>query len=168
MSAPSESPSAKWLRLLIVAALVLGVEVISSLITIPQVQSWYPTLTKPAWNPPDWLFGPVWTTLYALIAFAGWRVWERVEGQHRRGWSHPAMCAFAAQLFLNFFWSILFFGLHFTQVALLDIVMLLLSIGVMIRRFYPLDRLSAWLMVPYFAWVAYASTLNAGIVWLNH
>lgn len=121
---------------------------------------WYQALDKPPFNPPNWLFGPVWTILYVLIAIAGWRIWT---GRHTGG----AMTAWWVQLGLNFLWSPIFFTLQRPGLALVVILALLVAILVFIRIAWDRDRVAAWLFVPYAAWVAFATLLNASIWWLN-
>ena len=135
-------------------------------ITATSVGSWYPTLAKPAFNPPDWVFGPVWTLLYAMIAVAGWRVW-RLRGWTRNGALDPALLAWALQLGLNLCWSFVFFGARMIGAALVEIVVLLAAIVVTVQLFRRVDRLAAWLLVPYAAWVAFATLLNAALWRLN-
>jgi tryptophan-rich sensory protein len=121
---------------------------------------WYAELEKPSFNPPNWLFGPVWTILYVMIAIAGWRVWR----QEPSGWP---MKLWWTQLALNFAWSPIFFGAHQIGVALGVILLLLATIIAFIFVAWPRERLTAWLFVPYAAWVAFASVLNASILALN-
>jgi benzodiazapine receptor len=121
---------------------------------------WYDSLNKPAFNPPGWLFGPVWSILYILIAIAGWRTWMRRN-------THGAMTIWWVQLALNFLWSPLFFSLQSPVAALVVIIALLLSIILFMRTVWDEDRISAWLFAPYLAWVAFATLLNASIVVLN-
>jgi tryptophan-rich sensory protein len=118
---------------------------------------WYAGLAKPSFNPPGWLFGPVWTLLYVFIAIAGWRVWNR----DRRG---VAMKLWWGQLALNFLWTPTFFGVHQIGLAFLVIVMLLAVILAFIVSAWRLDALAAGLFVPYAAWVGFASVLN-GTIW---
>lgn len=121
---------------------------------------WYAGLVKPSFNPPDWIFAPVWTTLYIMIAVAGWRTWERrFEG--------PAMQIWFGQLAVNFAWSPVFFSLHAIGLALVVIALMLALIIAFVAISWKRDRLSAWLFVPYVAWVAFASTLNASLFILN-
>lgn len=121
---------------------------------------WYAGLVKPSFNPPDWIFAPVWTTLYIMIAVAGWRTWERrFEG--------PAMQIWFGQLAVNFAWSPAFFSLHAIGLALVVIALMLALIIAFVAISWKRDRLSAWLFVPYVAWVAFASTLNASLFILN-
>src|SRR5690606_36058392 len=117
-------------------------------------------LSKPAFNPPAWVFAPVWTVLYAMIGVAGWRVWRR----DRRG---GPMMLWWAQLALNFLWSPVFFAAHRIGLALAVIVMLLAVILGFIATAWRQDRIAAWLFVPYAAWVAFATALNAAILALN-
>jgi tryptophan-rich sensory protein len=124
---------------------------------------WYRSLVKPAWNPPSWVFGPVWTTLYGMMAVAAWRIWKR------GGWEAqtPALRLFLLQLALNFSWSYLFFAFQQIELALVDIVVMWVLIALTIRAFARIDRPAAWLLAPYLAWVTYATTLNAAIAILN-
>lgn len=148
-------------------ALVFAVSLISSTVTMPAVGGWYQTLEKPAWTPPDWVFGPVWTLLYVMIALAGWRIWLRLPVSFSSRWRHPALRPYWVQLLLNFLWSLLFFGLQNPLLGAFDIVALLLAIAVCMAVFWRFDRMAAWLMAPYLLWVAYAASLNIGILLLN-
>ena len=121
---------------------------------------WYEALAKPPFNPPNWLFGPAWTLLYILIAVAGWRTWLDVP----RG---RAMTLWWVQLALNFAWSPVFFALQAPWAALAVILLLLASILGFITISRERDVVAAWLFIPYAAWVAFATLLNASIVWLN-
>jgi tryptophan-rich sensory protein len=121
---------------------------------------WYLTLQKPAWTPPGWLFGPVWTLLYIMIAVAGWRVW-------RAAGVGPALVVWGTGLALNALWSWLMFGIHRIDLALVDIVALLASIAVFIALAWRVDRVAAWLFVPYVAWVGFATALNFAIWRMN-
>lgn len=125
--------------------------------------SWYEGLTKPSWTPPNWLFGPVWTALYILIASSGWLVWRQAGFAGAR----LALVVFALQIVLNGLWSWLFFGLQRPDWALVDIVLLDLSIVAMIGLFWSVSRLAAVLLLPYLAWVAFATALNAALWRLN-
>jgi tryptophan-rich sensory protein len=130
-------------------------------VTADSVASWYPTLNKPVFTPPDWVFAPAWTVLYAAMAVAGWRVWRKVGFASGRN----AMTLFAIQLLLNGAWSFLFFGAQSIGIALVDIVVLLLVIAATTAAFWRIDRIAGLLFVPYLLWVGYATALNAGI-WL--
>ena len=121
---------------------------------------WYAGLAKPFFNPPNWIFGPVWSVLYLLIAVAGWRVWLRdPHGVAMRIW--------IAQLVLNFLWSPTFFGLQQMGLGLLVILALLVAILGFMATAAKVDRLAGWLFAPYAAWVAFATLLNASLWWLN-
>lgn len=136
---------------------------IGAAITATSVGSWYQTLQKPSFNPPDWVFAPVWTTLYVLIAIAGWRAWRRAQTKA----TSIALAVFAAQLALNLAWSLIFFGLQQIALALVEIVILLLAIVANTILFWRIDRWAGVLFVPYMVWVAFASVLNASLWWLN-
>lgn len=148
----------KYLSLLLFLVLVLGGGLLIGYATLPG--AWYASLVKPPFNPPNWVFAPAWTLLYVLIAVAGWRTWERAP-------AGAAMKIWGLQLALNFLWSPTFFGARMMGPALVVIVLLLASIVLFIVRAWNRDRLSGWLFVPYAAWVAFAATLNASLLWLN-
>lgn len=121
----------------------------------------YVPLVKPAWTPPAWLFAPIWTVLYALIGISAWRVWRK-ESRHR-----GALSLWWAQLFLNALWPWLFFGFGKLGWAFGEIVALWILILLTILTFFRIDRLAAWLLVPYLAWVGFASILNLAIWRMN-
>jgi len=131
--------------------------------TAGSVSTWYPTLAKPSFNPPNWVFAPVWSTLYLMIALAGWRAWRRSGGAERR----LALTAYGVQLGLNLSWSFVFFGAQLIGPALAVIVALLAAILVNARLFWRIDRAAGALLVPYAAWVAFATLLNAALWRLN-
>ena len=131
--------------------------------TAGSVSTWYPTLAKPPFNPPNWVFAPVWSTLYLMIALAGWRAWRRSQGAERR----LALTAYGVQLGLNLSWSFVFFGAQLIGPALAVIVALLAAILVNARLFWRIDRAAGALLVPYAAWVAFATLLNAALWRLN-
>jgi len=150
---------------LVVAVLLpLGVGVLGSLVTVGAVRDWYPTLVRPSFAPPSWVFGPVWTALYMMMGVASWLVW-------RRGLARPevrsALTIYAVQLAFNLAWSWLFFGLRQPLLALIEIVVLLVLIGWCTLRFAAVSPAAAALLVPYLAWVAFASALNGAFWWLN-
>jgi tryptophan-rich sensory protein len=117
---------------------------------------WYASLKKPTWNPPAWIFGPVWTALYTTMAAAAWLVWRR------GGWAaqRRPLLLFLAQLALNAVWTPLFFGLHRPGLAFAEIVLLWLAIAASLAAFCSVSRAAAWLLVPYLAWVSFAAVLN--------
>ncbi len=152
----------QWLVLILFLAVCLGVGGLGSIPTAKSVRDWYPRLRKPPGTPPSWVFGPVWTTLYVLMAVSAWLVWRQY------GWgARAALLIFAAQLALNLAWSGIFFGARQIGCAFAEIVILWLAILFNIVIFYPLDSIAAWLLAPYLLWVTYASYLNCGI-WLRN
>lgn len=140
------------------------VGVAGSVFTIPQIPIWFATLVKPAFSPPNWLFGPVWTILYALMGFAAYRIWAL-------GIQKPAIRAniilFVIQLFFNFLWSFIFFSLHNIPGAFLDIVILWVLIILLVKRFEKLDKVAGYAMIPYLLWVSFAMVLNYSLWLLN-
>lgn len=151
------------LDLVIFLVICLAVSAIGGAITATSVDSWYQTLAKPSFNPPDWVFAPVWTTLYVLMAVAGWRVWRSPPSIIRiRG-----LLAFAIQLSLNLLWSFVFFGLRLIGMALAEIILLMAAIAVTTVLFWRIDRLAGALFLPYLLWVGYASILNFSLWRLN-
>ncbi len=159
----SRTPLLSVLVLVGLLALCLGVGIVGALATFGAVRDWYPTLAKPSWTPPSWLFGPVWTTLYLMMAVAAWLVWRRSE----RPGAGVALGLFFAQLVLNFAWSPLFFGLHSPILGAVDIVALWALIVLTIAAFARVHRLAATLLVPYLVWVSFATALNLAIWRLN-
>ena len=151
-----------FLALAVSLALVAAVSAAGSLVTVPKISGWYAALAKPAFNPPAWVFGPVWSTLYVLMAVAAWRIWS-MTGPRRV----EALWLYGAQLALNAAWSQVFFGLERPGWALAVILALLATVAVTTWRFWSIDRIAGWLMLPYVAWVAFASVLNGTIVRLN-
>ena len=147
----------KWLVLAALLVLCLGLGSAAGFLTAQSLPTWFPTLVKPSFNPPSWLFAPVWTTLYIMMAVAAWLVWLR----------KGPLVLFYVQLALNFAWSLLFFGLHSPALALIDIVAMWVAILLTLLAFWKVDRRAGWLLVPYLAWVSFAGVLNASIWWLN-
>jgi len=139
----------------------LGVGALGSLFTTPAIPTWYAQLNKPGIAPPNWVFAPVWTTLYILMAFAAWRVWKTT------GLRSLAMAAFAVQLALNLAWSAIFFGLHNIAGALAEIVVLDLAIVTTVIVYFRHDRLAGLLMLPYLAWTLFATLLTYAFWGLN-
>ena len=127
---------------------------------VARPDAWYQGLAKPSWNPPPWVFGPVWTLLYATLGLAAWRVWRR------SGWSRP-LAWWGLQLLLNAAWTPVFFGAHRVALALVVVLLLLAAILAFMAAAWRRHRLAAWLFAPYAAWVAFAATLNAAILALN-
>jgi len=151
-------------RLVVALALSLAAGAVGGIATASSVSTWYPALIKPAWTPPDWLFGPVWTLLYVLMGIALWLVWR--EGIRDRA-VRIAVTFFGIQLALNLLWSLLFFGLRSPGIALIEIIILWVMILLTGVKFYRLKPPAGWLMSPYLLWVTFAAALNAAIWWLN-
>jgi translocator protein len=150
-----------WLVLWIVGCLAVGG--FGGRWTAPQIPGWYQTLTKPSFNPPGWIFGPVWTTLYILMAVAAWRVTESPESRLRT----LGIALFVFQLALNLAWSWIFFHKHAIGMAAVEVALLWCAIGATTLVFSRVSASAAWLMAPYWAWVTFASILNAAIWRLN-
>lgn len=163
MFSPPRNRFRDFAMLVLFVAVCFAAAGLGSAATAQSVGTWYATLAKPAFNPPNAVFAPVWTALYLMMAVAGWRVW-RAAGFAEAA---PAFTAFALQLVLNVCWSLVFFGLRAIGPALAEIVMLLASIVLTVLLFRRHDRMAAWLFVPYIAWVSFATVLNAALWWLN-
>jgi tryptophan-rich sensory protein len=154
----------RWLHCVGFIVLIELIGNIGSIATFSQITGWYAALTKPSFNPPSWIFGPVWTILFALMGIALYLVW--LNGVKKAA-TRTAIIAFSFQLILNVLWSFIFFGWHQPGFALIEIFLLWLAIVVTIRVFHNVSRLAAWLMVPYLAWVTFATLLNFSIWRLN-
>jgi tryptophan-rich sensory protein len=124
---------------------------------------WYRNLAKPSWCPPAWLFGPVWLVLYVSIAVAGWLIWLEAGAEG----AAPALAVYALQLVLNGLWSTVFFGLSRPGLAFIEIMGLWISILATIAIFYPIDKIAAFILIPYLVWVTFAALLNLRIWLLN-
>ena len=146
-----------WVGLCVLVGLISG------LMTRTEISGWYASLKKPSFNPPNWIFGPVWTVLYILMGVAAWMIWMPA------GIAIANLCSgwFAIQLGLNFLWSLIFFRWHAIAGALGEISFLWLAILATMVLFWELHPLAGWLMVPYLAWVSFATALNLGILRLN-
>jgi benzodiazapine receptor len=164
---PAESAGAQRRRSFVALAAFVSlcflVAAAGGVVTAGSVGTWYVGLAKPSFNPPGWVFGPVWMVLYLMIAVAGWRVWRR-RGE-AGAWD--ALAAWGVQLALNLGWSVVFFGARMIGAALVEILVLLAAILVTATLFWRIDRVAGWLLVPYAAWVGFATVLNAALWWLN-
>jgi translocator protein len=163
---PVGSPGSRgWLLHALLAVVVtFAAGALGNLATMPQIPTWYAGLAKPSFNPPNWVFGPVWTLLYAFMAYAFWRILQVPPGSPGR---RTAIRVFLVQLGLNALWSVVFFGLHRPGLAIVVVVLLEIGILAMIVAFRRLDPVAGWINVPYALWVAYATLLNVSIVVLN-
>lgn len=152
-----------WLALAFFLILSFGAAFIGGLFTSASVDGWYRTLPKPAWTPPSWLFGPVWTLLYLAMAIAAWLVWRQRSSSNVTA----ALALFFVQLVLNAAWSAVFFGLQNIGLALVNIVLLWCAIAATVIAFWRINATSGWLFVPYIFWVTFATALNFAIWRLN-
>lgn len=147
---------------IIAAAICLVLGLTSGFSTTSEIAGWYQTINKPSWNPPNWIFGPMWTALYILMGLAFARIWHS---------NHPlkgkALTAFATQFLLNMAWSFIFFNQHAIGTALIEILVLLAAIIYTTYLFGKIDKTAAYMMVPYILWVAFATVLNGTIWGLN-
>ena len=137
---------------------------VGALSTVPNIPTWYAALNKPSFNPPNWIFGPVWTLLYTLMAIAAWIVWRKHSTSTTR---LDALMVFGLQLTLNFLWTPIFFHFHQLLTAVVVIALLWLAILATILMFWRVSRLAATLLLPYLAWVSFAAALNVAILSLN-
>jgi len=149
----------------ILVVICLCVGYLASVATQSGVNDWFPTLEKPVFNPPAYIFMPVWTALYILMGIAGGIVWSQMNSNREA--VRSAMLFFAVQLVLNGVWSLLFFGLKNLLLALIEIVLLWLMIYETWFKFKKINATAGWLFVPYLLWVSFAAVLNASIWWLN-
>lgn len=153
----------KWITFALCILLPLAVGYVSGRITTENVIIWYPTLEKPSFTPPNYLFGPVWTVLYLLMGISLYLIVRQPASFNRT----KALTFFSIQLLLNFWWSIFFFRFHLIGLALINIILLLAFLIFMIRSFFKVTNTAANLQWPYLAWVSFATALNMGIWVLN-
>ncbi len=153
----------QWIGLAVAVALCFAAAGIGSLFTTPAIPGWYAALHKPAWNPPNWIFGPVWALLYLMMGLAVWLIWRE------RGFAGAplALVLFAIQLTLNALWSVIFFGWRSPGLALAEIILLWPCIFLAMLAFWRISPPAAWLMWPYLLWVTFAGFLNLSIWRLN-
>ncbi|MFH1511613.1 MAG: TspO/MBR family protein [Candidatus Woesearchaeota archaeon] len=153
-----------WIKLIVSIAITNLAGLIGSFFTMDSVRTWYTTVHRPSFNPPNWVFAPVWTTLFILMGISLYLVWSKGVGARR---VKIAMTIFGAQLALNILWSILFFGLRSPFYAFIEIIVLWAAIILTIAAFYMVSRPAAYLLIPYVLWVTFAAILNFSIYWLN-
>ncbi len=151
------------IKLAISILLPLSVGAVAGMFTSQAVPTWYASLNRPSFSPPNWVFGPVWTTLYVLLGFSFFLIWKESPSKGR----NSAIIVFSIQLLLNFAWSFIFFYFNSIGAALLEIILLWISIIAMIYLFYKIKPLAAYLNIPYLLWVSFATILNAGYYFLN-
>jgi tryptophan-rich sensory protein len=152
-------------RIAIVVIICLAVGYLSGMVTRASITTWYPTLVKPSFNPPNWIFAPVWTSLYVMMGVAAGFIWNQITTQ--KAAVTKALQFFTIQLVLNALWSYLFFGLHNLMLATIEVVLLWLMIFETYSQFAKINKTASYLMLPYLAWVSFASVLTASIWWLN-
>ena len=155
----------KITKILVMVATCLIVGYFSGLVTRSSIATWYPTLVKPIFNPPNWIFAPVWSMLYIMMGVAAGLIWYRMEQEKEV--VKNALTFFGFQLALNALWSFLFFGLKNPMLAGLEIIILWLMIYETYLKFTKINKIGGYLMIPYLLWVSFASVLNASIWWLN-
>lgn len=153
----------RWIGLVLFIVLCLSAGGLGATATTPEIDGWYQTLNKPTWNPPSWIFGPVWTTLYLMMAIAAWLVWQE---RGIRAATLP-LFLFGVQLLLNLAWSWIFFRDHQIGWAFVDIALLWLAIVATTTIFFRHSHLAGWLLIPYLLWVSFAAVLNFSIWRLN-
>lgn len=153
----------RWIGLLLFIAVCLAAGGLGAIATTPEINGWYRTIAKPAWNPPDWVFGPVWTTLFVMMGLAAWLVWKPSGFRA----AYLPLTLFASQLALNIAWSWIFFGMHQIGWAFVEIVTLWVTILATNIAFFRRSKGAGFLLVPYLAWVTFASVLNFTVWRMN-
>jgi tryptophan-rich sensory protein len=155
--------SINWKTLIFAILLCQGAGLIGSIFTFDAIPTWYATLTKPSFSPPNFLFGPVWTTLYTLMGISLYLLWKAKKSTAQA----KALSYFYIQLFLNTIWSIIFFGFKNPELALIEIILMWLAIVATMIKAYSVDKRATYLLIPYILWVSFATMLNAAIALLN-
>ena len=150
-------------KLIVSLLLPIGLGAIAGMFTAQAVPEWYAALNRPSFNPPDWIFGPVWTILYILLGFSFFLIWK-LDADKKRS---LAISVFLVQMLLNFGWSFIFFYFNMIGLALIEIILLWVSIVIMLILFYRIKPLAAYLNIAYLLWVTFAVILNAGYYFLN-
>ena len=150
-------------KLIVSLTLPLGLGAIAGMFTSKAVPVWYATLNRPSFNPPGWVFGPVWTTLYLIMGISLFLIWKQSASKER----NVAIFAFLFQQILNFAWSFIFFYFNMIGLALIEIILLWISIVIMLVLFYKIKPMAAYINIPYLIWVTFATILNAGYYLLN-
>jgi len=154
----------KFFKLIASLILPIGLGSLAGLFTAKAIPEWFDTLAKPSFNPPSYLFGPVWTVLYILMGISMFLIWNTPKTELRQ----KALLVFGIQLFFNFWWSILFFSFHTILISVIDILLMWVLIIYMIILFKSIKPIAAYLQIPYLLWVTFASVLNISIWYLNN
>ena len=150
----------KFVSLFLFIISTFSASFIGGITTFKFKEPWYSTLVKPSFNPPDWVFGPVWTILYILMAIAIWNVWIKSKNIN-------LVYLYFIHLFFNTTWSVVFFGFNQIELALINLIVLILFIVILFRKYKVISKLSAYLMIPYFLWCCFAFLLNLNLMMLN-
>ena len=150
----------KFVSLFLFLITTFSASFIGGITTFKFKEPWYSTLVKPSFNPPDWVFGPVWTILYILMAIAIWNVWIKSKNIN-------LVYLYFIHLFFNTTWSVVFFGFNQIELALINLIVLILFIVILFRKYKVISKLSAYLMIPYFLWCCFALLLNLNLIMLN-
>lgn len=150
----------KFVSLFLFLITTFSASFIGGITTFKFKEPWYSTLVKPSFNPPDWVFGPVWTILYILMAIAIWNVWIKSKNIN-------LVYLYFIHLFFNTTWSVVFFGFNQIELALINLIVLILFIVILFRKYKVVSKLSAYLMIPYFLWCCFAFLLNLNLIMLN-
>ena len=150
----------KFVSLFLFLITTFSASFIGGITTFKFKEPWYSTLVKPSFNPPDWVFGPVWTILYILMAIAIWNVWIKSKNIN-------FVYLYFIHLFFNTTWSVVFFGFNQIELALINLIVLILFIVILFRKYKVVSKLSAYLMIPYFLWCCFAFLLNLNLIMLN-
>ena len=150
----------KFVSLFLFLITTFSASFIGGITTFKFKEPWYSTLVKPSFNPPDWIFGPVWTILYILMAIAIWNVWIKSKNIN-------LVYLYFIHLFFNTTWSVVFFGFNQIELALINLIVLILFIVILFRKYKVISKLSAYLMIPYFLWCCFAFLLNLNLMMLN-
>lgn len=161
---PAHSPVQRIAYAAVSVAIAQSAGLIGTVFTVSAIPTWYRTLDKPVFAPPNWVFAPVWTILYTLMGIASFLIWEKRDRRDVR----DTLLLYAAHLALNALWSVLFFGLENPGLAFIEIVLMWVTLGVTMIRFHRIKPLAAYLLVPYLLWVSFAAILNFGIWLLNY
>lgn len=160
-----QKPLSRTFKIMVMIVTCVVIGAIAGLLTQKGVDTWYPTIIKPSFNPPNWVFAPVWSTLYVMMGIAAGLVWHEMDRQ--RETVRKGLTFFAIQLALNALWSFLFFGLYNPLLALTEIILLWLMIYETFVQFNKVNKIAGMLFIPYLFWVTFATLLNAAIWWLN-
>ena len=151
-----------YVKITICIAICLSLGILSGFSTTDSIENWYQFISKPTWNPPNWIFGPVWTTLYILMGISVALIWH---SNHE--YKQKAILLFIVQFTFNLCWSYIFFNLHLIGWAFMEISIMLILIFLTIAHFYKINKTAAYLLIPYLCWVLFATVLNGAIWYLN-